>query len=71
MSVKERHLAERYYLKRYASEWVATGANREDSSSQQAREFHHIHPVYSALVRGQCTVYVCLFACPIIPAANL
>jgi hypothetical protein len=52
VSIKERHLAECYYLKRYASEWVAAGASTENSSSQQAREFHFSHPLYSALVRA-------------------
>jgi hypothetical protein len=59
VSIKERHLAECYYLKRYASEWVAAGASTENSSSQQAREFHFSHPLYSALVRGWCLSVYC------------
>ncbi|XP_062502907.1 tubulin-specific chaperone E-like isoform X2 [Corticium candelabrum] len=51
VSKKERQLAELYYLKRYANDWVTAGANRLGSTRQQTAEFHQLHPIYAALVK--------------------
>lgn len=51
ITAKERQLAERYYLKRYASDFTTSKSSSEAASTQ----FHQTHPRYSALLEGAVT----------------
>lgn len=59
VSLRERQLAERYYIKQYAREWVVSG------TSNSAREqFLMEHPTFPKLINSMCLcVCICVAFC--------
>ena len=58
MNSKEKEIAERAYLKKYATSWVNAGGNPGvGEKSVLNPEFIEAHPRYGELVKGLIAVY--------------